>query len=161
MTNGAARSTGLSVVPMDFDVQQGFRVGAWEVYPQLNRLVSSQGRETLEGKVMAVLVEIAKNPEQVISKGELLDAVWPNQNVAEGVLTRAIHELRHALGDHAHEPLYIENVPRLGYRLLCPIEPLVAPIDVSNNPQRRRLFLAAAAVVVVLAMTLIGQFQRY
>ena len=148
-------------MPMDFDVQQGFRLGAWEVFPQLNRLVSSQGRATLEGKVMAVLVEIAKNPDQVISKGELLDAVWPNQNVAEGVLTRAIHELRHALGDHAHEPLYIENVPRLGYRLLCPIEPLVAPLDVSKNQRRRRLFLAAAAVVVALAMTLIGQFQRH
>lgn len=133
---------------MEFDIHHGFRLGEWEVYPQLNRLVSNEGIHSLEGKVMAVLVELAKNPGQVISKAALLDAVWSNQVVAEGVLTRAIHELRHALGDPAHEPLFIENVPRRGYRLLHPVEPVDKPVA-DRKARRRRLMLGAAALAVV------------
>ena len=143
-------------VQMEFDVLQGFRLGEWEVYPQLNRVVSKDGNQTLEGKVMAVLVEMAKNPDEITSKNTLLDAVWPNQAVAEGVLTRAIHELRHALGDHAQEPVFIENVPRVGYRLLHEIEPLLTAPDVSRTRWRR---LSLAALMVVLSFTAILSWQ--
>lgn len=143
---------------MEFDVLQGFRLGEWEVYPQLNRVVSKDGNQTLEGKVMAVLVEMAKNPDEITSKNTLLDAVWPNQAVAEGVLTRAIHELRHALGDDAHEPSFIENVPRVGYRLLHEIEPLVTAPDVSGTRWRRRSF-AALVVAASFAAVLSWQIQ--
>ena len=145
---------------MEFDVLHGFRLGEWEVYPQLNRLVSKQGNHSLEGKVMAVLVELAKSPDQVMSKNALLDAVWPKQIVAEGVLTRAIHELRLALGDPAHEPAYIENVPRRGYRLLHQPESIDTPLVDTQSARRRRLLAAVFAAVIAIAAIILWQLPQ-
>lgn len=88
---------------MPLDLNSGFRLGDWEVYPELNRVVSGDGTFTLEGKVMAVLVELARQPLQVVRKTTLFDSVWPKQAVADGVLTRAIHELRLVLGSMQSE----------------------------------------------------------
>ena len=64
---------------------------------------------------MAVLVELAAHSGEVVSKNTLLDAVWPNQEVAEGVLTRAIHELRHVLEDDAHAPPGLPELQPLAF----------------------------------------------
>ena len=141
---------------MDHDVLQGFRLGEWDIHPELNRLVSKRGKHSVEGKVMAVLVELAKQPGQVISKSALLDAVWPNQTVAEGVLTRAVHELRRVLKDDAHQSHYIETVTRQGYRLLHSPGPLSTPLLKSNT--RKRL-LWPAVVVATVALAAISVWQ--
>ncbi len=54
----------------------------------------------------------------MLSRRQLLDAVWPDVTVGEEVLTHAIAELRKALGDSKRQPRYIETVHKSGYRLL-------------------------------------------
>jgi hypothetical protein len=54
---------------------------------------------------MDVLVHLASAPGKVISKEELLEAVWQGAFVEEGALSHVIHSLRKALGDDAHQPL--------------------------------------------------------
>jgi TolB-like protein/cytochrome c-type biogenesis protein CcmH/NrfG len=134
---------------MEFDAQHGFRLGNRTVYPALNRVVSGDDEHTVEGKVMDVLVALALNSDDVVSKNELLDTVWPNQAVAEGVLVRAIHELRHVLDDSAQNPRYIENVPRVGYRLLQPPAP-IEPTKTANPLAERGHTLAAIATAVAV-----------
>jgi TolB-like protein/DNA-binding winged helix-turn-helix (wHTH) protein len=137
---------------MGFDAQQGFRLGDRTVYPALNRVVSGDDEHAVEGKVMDVLVVLALNPDDVVSKNELLDTVWPNQAVADGVLVRAIHELRRVLDDSAHDPRYIENVPRVGYRLLQPPAPIEPARAIDSFAGRWHTGAAVALIVAVCAV---------
>jgi TolB-like protein/Tfp pilus assembly protein PilF len=107
---------------------------------------------------MGVLVYLSGKPGQVVSKLELLDRIWPNQAVADGVLTRAVYELRRALDDDAGKPRYIENVPRLGYRLLE--QPQVDDAGASGpSPKvRRRLRQVSVTLMVLVASMLAVQF---
>ncbi|MEM8962090.1 MAG: winged helix-turn-helix domain-containing protein [Acidobacteriota bacterium] len=102
---------------------QPFRLGAWTVEPELSRLEHEGGEgHRLEPKVMAVLVELSSHAGEVLSKQALLDTVWADTFVADGVLLRSISELRRVLGDDAKAPRFIETIPKRGYRLIAPVE---------------------------------------
>ena len=65
-----------------------------------------------------MLLYLFERPGRLVTKQELLDAVWPDIHVTEGVLKRAVLEIRKALDDPADEPLFIQTLHRRGYRLL-------------------------------------------
>jgi DNA-binding winged helix-turn-helix (wHTH) protein len=102
-----------------------FTVGDWLVVPSLNRLSRDEDTVQLELKMMEVLVHLAGQAGELVSKREFIDAVWKVEVISDGTLTRAIALLRKALGDDARNPRYIETIPKRGYRL-------IAPVDVSN-----------------------------
>jgi DNA-binding winged helix-turn-helix (wHTH) protein len=76
----------------------------------------------VEPKAFRVLVFLLRNPHRLITKDELLDAVWNDCAVSENSLTRTIALLRRLLGDDTHEPRYIAAVPTVGYRFLCDVK---------------------------------------
>jgi DNA-binding winged helix-turn-helix (wHTH) protein len=105
-----------------------FTVGDWLVEPSLNRL--SRGRESvqIELKLMEVLVHLAERQGELVSKRDLMDAVWQVEVISDGTLTRAVALLRKALGDNARNPRFIETIPKRGYRFIAPVgEPHKAP----------------------------------
>lgn len=73
----------------------------------------------IEPKAFAVLLQLLCHPGEVVTKEALLDSVWGHRCVTPNVLSRVITQIRHALGDAAHQPLYIETVPTLGYRFIA------------------------------------------
>ena len=73
----------------------------------------------VEPKAFRVLLFLLRNPQKLITKEELLDAVWGDTAVSENSLTRSIALLRRLLADDTHEPRYIATVPTIGYRFLC------------------------------------------
>lgn len=106
-----------------------FSLGDWLVQPQLNRLSRPGGGDVqLEPKMMDVLVCLARNPGDVVSREALIDAVWPEVFISESVLTRAIAGLRRALGDDARSPRFIETISKRGYRLIKS-EPAPPPVS--------------------------------
>jgi Tol biopolymer transport system component/DNA-binding winged helix-turn-helix (wHTH) protein len=76
----------------------------------------------VEPKAFRVLLFLLRNPQKLITKEELLDAVWSDTAVSENSLTRSIALLRRLLGDDTHEPRYIATVPTVGYRFLCDVK---------------------------------------
>ena len=76
----------------------------------------------VEPKAFRVLLHLLRNPQKLISKEELLNAVWGDTAVTEGSLTRCIWLLRRQLGDDINEPRFIETVATVGYRLVCKVE---------------------------------------
>src|SRR5262245_24989346 len=72
----------------------------------------------LTPKVFAVLSHLLRNAGRLVTKDELLQAVWPDTVVSEASLTVCIREIRKALGDQPREPRYIETMHRRGYRFL-------------------------------------------
>lgn len=77
----------------------------------------------LRPKTFAVLRYLVEHPEKLVTKDELLDAVWAGTVVSDTVLKSCIRELREALGDDVQEPQYIATVHRRGYRFIRPTQP--------------------------------------
>jgi DNA-binding winged helix-turn-helix (wHTH) protein/Tol biopolymer transport system component len=76
----------------------------------------------VEPKAFRVLLILIRNPSKLISKEELLSAVWADAAVTENSLTRNIALLRRLLGDDPRDPQFIETVSSIGYRFVCPVE---------------------------------------
>lgn len=73
---------------------------------------------------MDLLIQLAAEPGRTVDKESLLRSVWPDAVVADGGLSHCVSELRAAFGDDHRKPRFIETVPRRGYRLIAPVEPL-------------------------------------
>ena len=74
----------------------------------------------LSPKAFDVLHYLVQHPNRVVTKDEILDAVWPETAVTDAVVRVAIGALRKALDDTA-SPRFIGTVPRRGYRFLVPV----------------------------------------
>jgi DNA-binding winged helix-turn-helix (wHTH) protein/tetratricopeptide (TPR) repeat protein len=84
----------------------------------------------LPPKAFGVLQYLVTHPDRLVTKDELLDAVWPQTTVSEAVVRVAIGALRKALHDTTSPYGCIATVPRRGYRFLAP----VTLIDSSATP---------------------------
>jgi pimeloyl-ACP methyl ester carboxylesterase/DNA-binding winged helix-turn-helix (wHTH) protein len=73
----------------------------------------------LTPKAFALLTHLAHHAGRLVSKQDLLDAVWPGVFVGDGVLKSTIREVRKALGDDPHAPRFIETAHRRGYRFVA------------------------------------------
>ncbi len=105
-------------------MQGDFRIGDRTVVPTLNQILSGGTAVRVELKVMRVLLRLAARRGEVARREELIQEVWPDTFVTDDVLKRCISDLRKALGDDRQEPRFIETIPKVGYRLLTPVEPL-------------------------------------
>ncbi|HLT91166.1 MAG TPA: winged helix-turn-helix domain-containing protein [Woeseiaceae bacterium] len=130
-------------------LQQGFTVGDRFVEPARNRIRGPEGEVHVEPKVMAVLVCLAAQAGEVVSRGALYDAVWGKAIVSDQALTNCISELRQLLGDDRAAPRYIETVPKRGYRLLAPVRPAHGPRGPAPPGGRRRPLGVVLGVLAV------------
>src|SRR5215469_5201864 len=87
----------------------------------------------LRPKTFAVLQYLAENPSRLITKDELLKAVWGPIVVGDGLLRGYIRDLRHALGDDAENPRFIETIPRRGVRFLPKVTLDPGPAEVGAS----------------------------
>lgn len=85
------------------------------------RLWRGEDAVRLTNKAFGVLRHLAERPAGLVTKDELLDAVWPGTDVSEAAMTVCIRELRQALGDDAQAPRFIGTVRGRGYRFLSPV----------------------------------------
>src|SRR3954463_2811653 len=90
------------------------------ILPELNAIVTNGANMHVEPKAMAVLLELANHPGEVLSKTRLIQSVWDGVFVCEEVVTNAISLLRRALRDETKGPGLIQPIPKRGYRLMVP-----------------------------------------
>jgi DNA-binding winged helix-turn-helix (wHTH) protein len=108
-------------------------------------------------KVFETLLALVENHGRIVLKEELMKRLWPDTFVEESNLTFNIQQLRKSLGDNAREPLYIETIPRRGYRFIAEVKPLAIPvapaqINTRDEPVTRAPVLSKARVITVLAV---------
>lgn len=129
-----------------------FRVGDWLAHPLDNTLRRDDSEVRLEPRTMQVLVVLAREPGEVVSKEALLEAVWAGRFVTDDVLVGAVSQLRKALGDEARSPRYIQTVPRRGYRLVAEVAELVADPESPDARPAPTAKVAGRWVVPLLAL---------
>ena len=98
----------------------GFRLDDRQVEPQRFRILRPDGESRVEPRAMDVLLTLACNAGETMTRNALVDAVWKHPHVTDEALSRCISLLRTALGDDRARPRFIETIPRRGYRLLMP-----------------------------------------
>src|SRR5438093_4591754 len=91
-------------------------------------LRSGQQAISLRPKTWAVLCYLAERPGVLVTKEEILDAVWGGIAVTEATLTKSIGEIRDALHDEVRHPRFVETVHRRGFRFVSASEGVGAAV---------------------------------
>jgi DNA-binding winged helix-turn-helix (wHTH) protein len=102
------------------------------------RLVLKDGRPvSLTPKAFDLLCVLAAHPGRLLTKDELILAVWPDTTVEESNLAYNVFAIRKALGDSADGERYIETVPKRGYRFVAAVTELTVdtqPTQAGDSP---------------------------
>jgi TolB-like protein/DNA-binding winged helix-turn-helix (wHTH) protein/Flp pilus assembly protein TadD len=156
------------------------RFGAFELNVRARELRKRGRRIPLQDKPFEVLVALLESPGELVTRDALKDRLWPGSAFGDfdHGLNNAVKRLRTCLGDSADNPLYVETVPRSGYRFVAPITVNDAVEVAADEPDKsmvrdsgitvppgsggRRIALVAAVVVVSLCIVLlaIGSWWR-
>lgn len=99
-----------------------FRFGDVEVRERKFLLMRGGEVVPVEPKAFRVLLFLLRNPGRLVTKDEIVSAVWNDASVSDNSLTRSVATLRRLLGDDSREPRYIATVPTVGYRFLPSVE---------------------------------------
>jgi DNA-binding winged helix-turn-helix (wHTH) protein/TolB-like protein/Tfp pilus assembly protein PilF len=83
------------------------------------RVVKNGAIVPLSPRAFDVLVFLVERRGRVVEKQEFFEALWKDTFVSDNALTKVIKTIRAALGDDAEAPLYIETVPKRGYRFIA------------------------------------------
>ena len=93
----------------------------FRVDPLTRQLSSGGAAMPLTSKAFETLLVLLSNRGELVSKGDLLDAVWQDTAVEENNLTQQIATLRRAFGERAGEHRFIVTVPGRGYSFVAPV----------------------------------------
>ena len=142
---------------MAYSPPKTLRIGDWFVNPLSGEIARGEERVRLEARTMRLLLCLAETPGEVVSIDALLNQVWSGVVVTPDSVYQAVAALRRLLGDDAKQPAYIVTVPRLGYRLVAPVESTaVAPPAPSPARASSRMY-----AVVALGVLLVGGALSY
>jgi DNA-binding winged helix-turn-helix (wHTH) protein len=99
------------------------RFGVFELDLEAQRLLRAGRAIRVQPQPFKLLCLLAENGGKVVTRDEIRAALWSGDTFVDfdqGV-NFAISQLREALGDSAERPVYIETVPKRGYRFLAPV----------------------------------------
>lgn len=110
---------------------KAYRFGPFRVDRAAYRVTRDETPVDLTPKLLDLLIHLLDHAGELVTKEDLLDALWPDANVTDNALSQAVSELRQALGDDAAAPRYIKTVARRGYRFVAAV---TAPIAEAPSP---------------------------
>jgi len=150
--------------------------GPFELDPEHGILREGDHGVPLDPKPLALLRLLARSGGRIVSRAEILEAVWPEGVGRDEVVVRCVVELRRALRDDIRRPRYVRTIPRQGYQFVAEVTehdhaepprpqlvlPFPAPVEPPRPqlvvarpaPSRRRIRMAAAAGTATLAAVL-------
>jgi DNA-binding winged helix-turn-helix (wHTH) protein len=108
-----------------------YRFDPFELRTRTRELYKHGIRLRLRPQPFQVLQALVERSGDVVTREELRRLLWPAETFVdfEHGLNTSIKELRGLLSDSATEPRYIETLPRLGYRIIVPVDVSEAPAN--------------------------------
>ncbi len=107
---------------MDGSNDTSLQIGPWRVDARTGLVSRGDECVRMEARTMRLLLYLAERAGQTVSIEELLDQVWSGVVVTPDSVYQAVATLRRQLGDDSKQPAIIATVPRLGYRLIAPVD---------------------------------------
>jgi adenylate cyclase len=101
-----------------------FRFEGYTLDIARNALRNADREVALRPKTFELLRYLVENPDRLVTKEELLKAIWPNVSVTDQALTPCVGEVRQAICDD--DQAIIKTIPRRGYRFAAPVSRVAA-----------------------------------
>lgn len=101
-----------------------YRFGQFELDLAAGELRRNASRVRLQPQPFKLLVLLARRAGTLVGRDEIRSELWPDGTFVDfdQSVNFAIKQIRDVLGDSAERPLYVETVPRRGYRFIAPVE---------------------------------------
>lgn len=170
---------------------QIFRFGEFELDVDRTELRRAGRQVRLQPQPMKLLALLLRNPGRVVTRDDIRAELWSDGTYVDfdQAVNFAVKQVRDALGDSAERPVYLQTVPRRGYRFMAPVEALgdrdapggdgarepgtttvrlqkalwanIAELKVAERRQRRMTAITVGAAVIIVAavVTLIVVFR--
>jgi DNA-binding winged helix-turn-helix (wHTH) protein/tetratricopeptide (TPR) repeat protein len=99
-----------------------YRFGPFLLDRSAYRLLKADVPIDLPPKAIDLLFLLVSRPASLVTKDDILQALWPDVAVTDNAITQVVSDLRQALGDSSATPQYVQTVPRRGYRFVASVE---------------------------------------
>jgi TolB-like protein/DNA-binding winged helix-turn-helix (wHTH) protein len=146
------------------------KFGLFEADLAAGELRKSGLRQKLAGQPFQVLQVLLEHPQEIVTREELQQRIWPQDTYVDYdlALRKSIARLREVLGDSADNPRFIETIPRRGYRFIASLNTnghvrAVVAVSIEGAPSETRRFrrslqigIALGLGVAALALVLLG-----
>ena len=125
------------------------RFGDFTLNLERRGLYRGSDRVHLTSKPLETLIFLVENRSRIVEKQEFFNVIWKDTFVTEDNLVHAIREIRRVLSDNKEDPIYIQTVPRHGYRFIAevttggntfnssPVAAELVPSQVAPSPGRK------------------------
>ncbi len=148
--------------------RQRLRFGLFEADLASGELYKHGRLIHVQEKPFRILAMLLERPGEVVSREEVRTKLWPEGTFVDfdESLDTALKKLRQALADSPQNPIFVETIPRRGYRFIAPVTGVdgatrgTSPGISASAPPPNRKIMAAVAVVVLAAGIAVGQFWR-
>ena len=143
-------------------MSERLRFGPFEVDARAGELRRDGTVVPLQDLPLRLLVALLERPSDVVTRAELTTVLWGSETFVDSAagLNTAVAKLREALGDHAEQPIYIETIPKRGYRFIgrtvgTDLRVAQATDETSADTRvlpfvKRRVVWASAAIVIAI-----------
>jgi DNA-binding winged helix-turn-helix (wHTH) protein/tetratricopeptide (TPR) repeat protein/TolB-like protein len=158
-----------------------YRFGLFQVDRESGVLLRRGAPVKIQDQPLRVLCLLLERPGQVVTREELRQKLWPEGTYVEfdGSLNAALKRLRSALGDNAESPVFIETLPKRGYRFVAPVAveteiqtlskqsgvpvlpQLAIPESTVQRPESRRPIERSFIYALAIATILVGGVGWY
>jgi DNA-binding winged helix-turn-helix (wHTH) protein/tetratricopeptide (TPR) repeat protein len=115
---GAIGHDGLAVPgKVELAHEPPFRLGILQVEPATRQLTTGERSETLEPRVMQVLVALYR-AGGIVTRDELVERCWDGRVVGDDAINRVLSRIRHLASDIGSASFQVETITKVGYRLI-------------------------------------------
>ena len=147
---------------IDLAQEPDFDLGSLRVRPARCEVESDGVSQTLQRRVMQVLVALAQARGAVVSQSDLVVRCWRGLSVSDDAIYRCISKLRKLAADYRDAPYSIEAIPGVGYRLTSAGDDRagMSGARLANPSRFRNVAVAAALILLVMAGSAFWLVQR-
>ncbi len=155
---GAIGHDGLAVPgKVDLAHEPAFKLGNVSVHPPTRQIVDGEIKQTVEPRVMQVLVALARADGAIVTRDELTEWCWDGRIVGDDSINRTLSRIRAIASDIGGGSFQVETIAKVGYRLIdqesgAPVPPLERQSNAVREPRKiDRRALVAGGVIIAAA----------
>jgi len=126
------------------------RFAQWKFDPTDGQLHSKHKEHRLQPRLSKLLSIFLANSHTLLTREALIEMLWQDKAVNEDALSRCIAELRATLGDNSTAPIFIETVPKKGYRFVQSIK---------VTPGKKVLVVSTVLILILSISITINYFK--
>ena len=145
-----------SMPGIDLAQEAEFDLGSLHVRPAICEVEWNSTSETLQRRVMQVLVVLARARGSVVSQDDLVARCWRGLSVTDDAIFRCISKLRKLAADYPDAPFEIETIPGVGYRLTSSGDATYRAAAGVEPERHRRRFRAGWTAMALAVLALVG-----